>query len=73
MLSSMVTFAVHVDTFPFASVTVSVTVLRPKSEQSKDPGFAVSVTDPQLSVEPPSISAATMLAFPLASNCTVMS
>ena len=72
-LSSIVTSAVQTEVFPFESVTVSVTVLTPRSSQSKVDGLGASVTEPQLSVEPPSTSADTIVAFPVASNCTVMS
>ena len=71
-LSSTVTLAVQVAVFPPSSVTVSVTTLTPTSAQVNVFGLAAKVIL-QLSVEPPSISAPVILAWPLASNCTVIS
>ena len=73
MLSSTVTMAEQVAVLPLASVAVSVTVFAPISLQSKVDGSTVKLVMPQLSEEPLSISAATMLAFPAASNSTVTS
>ena len=71
-VSSMVTSASQVETLPFASVTVRVTVTTPTSEQSKScevfPPSIVIVVAPQLSEEPLSISAAKMVKSPLASS-----
>ena len=58
--------------FPFTSVTVSVTVLAPTLLQSKVFGLTAKDAIPQLSVEPPSTSAAVILALPEASSCTVI-
>ncbi len=75
-LSSTVTVASQVETFPFTSVTVSVTVFVPTWEQSKScvvfPPSIVHEAIPQLSIEPPSISIELMVTSPLASNWTVM-
>ena len=67
MLSSTVTIAVHTAVLPLASVTVSVTVLAPKSAAVKEVISADKV-NVQLSEEPLSRSAATILALPVASN-----
>ena len=72
-VSTTVTIASHVATLPSLSVTVNVTVLAPVIEQSNDVIEAAKEAIPQLSVEPPSISAATIVALPAASNVTVMS
>ena len=72
-VSSTVTIASHVATLPSLSVTVKVTVFGPTIEQSKAVIEAAKEAIPQLSVEPPSISAATIVALPAASNVTVMS
>ena len=61
------------EVFPFASLAVSVTVLSPISLQSNVEGSTSSVAIPQLSEEPPSISAPTILALPVASNWMVIS
>ena len=73
MLSSTVTVAVHVELFPASSVTVSVTVLAPTCEQSNAVWSTVMLVITPLSVLPPSMSAATMLAFPEASSAMVTS
>ena len=72
-LSSTVTVEVHVDTFPFTSVTVSVTVFAPTSEQSKLVSSSTRLAIAQLSEEPLSISKAVIEAVPSALSCTVMS
>ncbi len=68
MLSSTSTFAVHVEMFPFTSVTVSVTEFEPTSPQVNPDGTIAMLSTAQLSAEPLSISAATIEAFPVASN-----
>ena len=72
MLSSIVTSAVQVETLPFTSVTVNVTVVVPTSEQSKfnvlAPPSKVMDAIPQLSTLPLSISTVETEAFPVASN-----
>ena len=72
MLSSTVTTAVQVETFPLLSVTVSTTLFAPTLEQSKVFMSILVEAIPQASFEPPSTSAGVMVALPLASNCTVM-
>ena len=72
VLSLTVTVEVHASVVPAGSVTVSVTVFPPMSPQSKAVMSADSVTE-QLSVLPPSISAAVIVAFPAASRLTGMS
>jgi hypothetical protein len=71
-LSWTVTVARHVETFPFTSVTVSVTVFAPTLEQLNVFGETDNEAIPQLSVEPPSTSIASIDVFPLASNWTVI-
>ena len=73
VLSSTVTSAVQVETFPFASVTVNVTVVTPVFEQSNEVGVTERLLMLQLSVLLLSKSAAIIAASPLASNCTVIS
>ena len=72
ILSSIVTSAVQVETLPFTSVTVRVTVVVPTSEQSKfnvlAPPSNVILAIPQLSVLPLSISMFDTEAFPEASS-----
>ena len=71
ILSSTVTVAVQFDELPDSSVTVKVTVLAPISLQSKVFGDALKTRLPgavQLSVDPPSKSAPTILALPVASS-----
>ncbi len=76
-LSSTVTEASHVDTFPLTSVTVSVTVFTPTCEQSKSksscPESTVTEATSQLSEEPPSISAEVIVKSPFPSNWTMIS
>src|SRR5690606_7634084 len=72
MMSSTVTIAVAVSVLPLTSVTVRVTVLSPTSPQSKLFWLSVIEAIPQVSAEPLSISAAVMLAFPVASSWMVM-
>ncbi len=67
-LSSTVTVAEHVEIFPFTSVTVSVTVLAPTLAHVNVFGDTAMLAIAQLSVLPPSTSAATIEAFPEASN-----
>jgi|ERR1035437_1673936 hypothetical protein len=58
--------------FPFKSVTVSVTVLTPTFAHVNAFGDALSDAMPQLSKLPPSISEATIVAFPELSRNTVI-
>ena len=67
-LSSTVTVALQVEILLLLSVTVNITVLAPKFAQVKLVGSILNVTAPQASFEPLSISEATILAFPEASN-----
>src|SRR5690606_5375684 len=71
MLSSTVTIVVQVETLPFKSVTVRVTVFGPTSLQSKSVISIVVIAIPQASVLPFSISATVMLAIPLTSSWMV--
>ena len=71
--SSTVTVASHVEIKPFTSVTVNVTVLVPMFEQSNAVGETLRLSIAQLSELPLSTSAATILAFPFPSSCTVIS
>ena len=71
--STIVTVAVHVDEFELESVTVKDTVFAPTFEQSNEVVLAANVIVPQLSLDPPSMSAATIVALPLASRLTVIS
>ncbi len=64
MLSSTVTVALHVETFPFTSVTVNTTALPPISSQSNAFGETTIDAMPQLSEEPLSTSVALMVAIP---------
>ena len=64
IVSVTVTSAVQVPSLPLLSVTVSVVVLIPMSEQSKSAMVPLPEARLQLSVEPPSITAAAMLTFP---------
>src|SRR5688572_28962031 len=73
VLSWMVTVASSVETFPFTSVTVRVTVLAPTFEQLNEDGDTVIVLIPQASDEKSSTMAAVMEATPVASRATVMS
>ena len=63
----MVTVDVHDETFSLSSVTVNVTVFAPMSEQVKSLLSILNVI-PQASEEPLSISAATIVALPVASS-----
>ncbi len=72
-LFSTVTVAVHVDTFPFTSVTVSVTVFAPSSAQVNVLGSTTIEAIAQLSELPPSTSVAVIEAFPVASSWIVIS
>ena len=67
-MSSTVTVAVQVEELPLTSVTVRVTVFAPTFEQSKVVLSNAKLAIPQASVEPLSISPATILAAPLASS-----
>ena len=69
----MKTVAVAVETLLLVSVTVRVTVLAPTLEQSKLVTSRLRSAIPQASLEPLSISAVTIVAAPIASNCTVIS
>ena len=74
MVSSTVTVAVQVAGFPLPSSAVRVTVLAPRSAQSKVNGITLSrLTVPQLSEELAAsyTSAGAMVALPLASSATV--
>ena len=68
MLSSTVTMVVQVDVFPLTSVTVSVTVFSPISAQVKLVVSKEIATKPQVTVLPPSTSAAVKVASPLVSR-----
>jgi len=71
ILSTTVTVAVQVETFPFTSVTVSVTVLLPTLAQVNELGETITVAIPQLSLEPLLIWAAVMDAVPAELRFTV--
>ena len=71
--STTVTVAVQPAAFPLVSITKRETVLAPRSPQSKLDTVAFKEAIPQLSVEPPSISAAVIETVPFASSCTVIS
>jgi hypothetical protein len=70
-LSSTVTTVVQVLTLPFTSVTVSVSVLAPTSEQTNAVWLSAKLAMAQLSEEPLLTKAAVVLPFPVASSCTV--
>src|SRR6187399_3001907 len=70
-LSSIVTVAEIEDVLLLLSVAVSVTVLAPTLLQSKLVLLSDKDLMPQGSLEPSSISAAVILTFPEAFNCTV--
>ncbi len=72
-LSSTVTIAVAIITFPLASVLVTFTVFAPTSEQSKLVWSIVITGTPQLSAVAAVTSVVAMLAFPLPSNWMVTS
>ena len=67
------TVEVHVEVFPEPSVTVNVTVFGPRSAHVNPVVEAANVTVVQLSVDPLSISAATIDTVPAPSKKTVMS
>ena len=67
-MSSTVTVEVHVVLLPALSKTVKVTVLAPTSTHVNELGETLIPPIPQLSVEPLSISAGTIVAFPAAFN-----
>ena len=71
--SSTVTIAVHDASLPELSVTVSVTVFSPISLQVNSFTSRVRSAMVQLSVLPPSISAAVIVAMPAVSSCAVIS
>ena len=71
LLSSTVTVAVQVLVLPFTSVTVSVSVLGPTSEQSKLVWLKERLRMPQASPDPLFTAAAVAEPLPLASSCTV--
>ena len=71
-MSVIVTTAGAVDVLPLPSVAVKTTLLTPKSAQVNAPTLTVRAGGPQLSVDPLSISAPTIVAFPVASSGTVM-
>src|SRR5690606_29622868 len=71
-LSSTVTTALQELIFPFSSVTVSTTLFAPTLLQSKVEISMERSAIPQASEDPPSTSAAVIVAFPAASSCTVM-
>jgi hypothetical protein len=73
IVSDTVTVEEHVDVFPEPSVTVKVTVFGPTFAQVKAVVEADRVTAEQLSVDPLSISAATIVPAPAPSKKTVMS
>jgi hypothetical protein len=68
MLSSTVTVALHVEIFPLTSVTVKTVGLAPTFAHVNALGKTVMEAIAQLSLEPLSIDALVMLAFPVASN-----
>jgi len=72
ILSTTVTVAVQVETFPFTSVTVSVTVLLPTLAQVNELGETVTEAIPQLSEEPLLICEAVIEAVPAALRLTDM-
>jgi len=72
-LSTTVTVATQVETLPVASVTVSVTLLSPTSVQSNALSLITVDVTPQLSVLPPSTSAATIVTLPVPFRFTVIS
>ena len=63
-VSSIVIVAVQVETLPLLSVTVKVEVFAPTFAQVNAVGVALRLAMPQLSLLPPSISDAVMLALP---------
>lgn len=65
VVSTTVTKALQIEKLPEASVTVRVIVCGPSLVQSKEVGAIVRVAIPQLSVLPPSTSAATMVTEPI--------
>ncbi len=67
-LSSTVTTALAVATFPFTSVTMRSTSFVPTCEQSKAVWLKAKDAIPQASSEPLSTSAVVMEAFPAASS-----
>ena len=67
-VSDTVTVEVHVEVFPLVSVAVKVTVFAPRSAHVNAVCDALSVNPEQLSVDPPSISAATIEALPAPSK-----
>ncbi len=67
-LSSTVTTALAVASFPLLSVTVRSTLFVPTFEQSKSVWLKAKDAIPQASSEPLSTSAVVMEAFPLASS-----
>ena len=67
-MSSTVTMALHVFTFPLMSVTVSTTGFVPTSAHEKAFGETTSDAIPQLSVEPLSMTVALIVAKPEAFN-----
>jgi len=67
-LSSTVTVEVVVDSFPFLSITVKVTVFSPTSAHVKLFGETFIEAIPQASEEPLSIAEAVIATFPVASN-----
>src|SRR5215813_9588558 len=71
-LSTTVTRASHVATLSLLSVTVSLTVFGPTLAQVNAALSRDRLLIPQASLLPLSTSVAVMLAWPLASNCTVM-
>src|SRR6266516_4297258 len=70
--STTVTVAVQVEVLPLLSVTVRVTVLVPMVAQSKLVWLRLRLAMPEASVLPLSSWTAVMVAWPLASNWTVM-
>ena len=73
VLSTTVTIAVVVDALLQSSVTVKVMVFGPRSAQVKLVWLAASVTVLHPSLEPLSMSPATIVPFPLAFRVTVWS
>ncbi len=67
-MSSTVTLASTVETFPLTSVTVNVTMLFPTLAQLNAFGATLKEAIPQASFEPLFTSVAVIETFPLASN-----
>ena len=71
-VSNTVTVDVHVEAFPFTSVTVIVTVFAPMFAQVKLLGLTAKLAIPHASLEPLSIASESMEAAPAPFNCMVI-